>query len=47
MPRARMTPRHAQRSVRGKHQIGHYAQEAGHSDTADRGFCEDIHELMG
>jgi hypothetical protein len=26
---------------------GHYSLEAGRSDTADRGFCEDVHEFMG
>jgi hypothetical protein len=26
---------------------GHYALEAGRSDTADSRYCEDIHELMG
>jgi len=27
--------------------FGHYALDAGRSDTGDRGFREDIHEVMG
>jgi hypothetical protein len=27
--------------------FGQYVLEAGRSDTADRGFCEDVHEFMG